>query len=100
MLRLRDRHAVSRNDHHRIGRAENGGGLFGRSAAHVARLVRAAAAACTCPNAPNNTLVNERFMAFDMITERMKPEEPSSAPAMISSLLSSTKPMAAAERPA
>jgi hypothetical protein len=45
-------------------------------------------------------LVNERFMAFDMITERMKPEDPSSAPATISSLLSSTNPMAAAERPA
>ena len=39
-----------------------------------------AAAACTWPNAPNSTLVNERFIAFDMMTDRMKPEEPSSAP--------------------
>ena len=33
-------------------------------------------------------------MALDIFTERMKPEAPSSAPEMISSLLSSTKPMA------
>ena len=39
-------------------------------------------------------------MALDMFTESMKPEAPSSAPAMIKSLLSSTKPIAAAERPA
>ena len=39
-------------------------------------------------------------MALDMMTERMKPEEPSSAPAIIRSLLSRTNPMAAAERPA
>ena len=32
-----------------------------------------AAAACTWPNAPNSTLVNERFIAFDMLTDRMKP---------------------------
>jgi hypothetical protein len=44
--------------------------------------------------------VNERFIAFDMLTERMKPEAPSSAPATISSLLFSTKPIAAAESPA
>ena len=39
-------------------------------------------------------------MAFDMFTERMRPDAPSKAPAMIRSLLSSTKPMAAAESPA
>ena len=60
----------------------------------------AAAETCTWPNAPNSTLLNDRFMAFDMITDRMNPEEPSSAPATMSSLLSMTKPMAAAERPA
>ena len=59
-----------------------------------------AAAACSCPNAPNRTFVNDRFIAFDMFTERMKPEAPSSAPATISSLLSSTNPIAAAESPA
>ena len=59
-----------------------------------------AAAACSWPNAPNRTFVNDRFIAFDMFTDRMKPEAPSSAPATISSLLSSTKPIAAAERPA
>ena len=44
--------------------------------------------------------MNERFIAFDMFTERMKPDAPSSAPAMISSLLLSTNPIAAAESPA
>ena len=44
--------------------------------------------------------MNDRFIAFDMFTDRMKPEAPSSAPAMISSLLLSTNPIAAAERPA
>src|SRR5208283_4224418 len=58
----------------------------------------AAAVTCSCPNAPKSTLVNERFMAFDMLTDRMKPDAPSSAPATISSLLLSTKPIAAADR--
>ena len=44
--------------------------------------------------------MNDRFIAFDMLIERIKPEAPSSAPATIKSLLSSTKPIAAAERPA
>ncbi len=59
-----------------------------------------AAAFCTVPNAPNSTLVNDRFMARHMMIERIRPLEPSSAPAVTSSLLSSTKPMATAERPA
>ena len=63
-------------------------------------LVGAGAETCSWPKAPNSTLVNERFMAFDMLTERMKPDAPSSAPAMISSLLLRTNPMAAAESPA
>ena len=60
----------------------------------------AAAAACTWPNAPKSTFVNERFIARHMMIERIRPDEPSSAPAMISSLFSSTKPIATAERPA
>ena len=56
--------------------------------------------ACTWPNAPNSTLVNERFIARHMMIDRIKPLEPSSAPAVISSLLSSTKPIATADRPA
>ncbi len=43
--------------------------------------------------------MNDRFIAFDMFTDRIKPDAPSSAPATISSLLSSTKPIAAADRP-
>ncbi len=55
---------------------------------------------CTVPNAPNNTLVNDRFIARHMMIDRIKPLEPSSAPAVTSSLLLSTKPMATAESPA
>ncbi len=39
-------------------------------------------------------------MARHMMIDRIRPEEPSSAPATMSSLLSSTKPMATADRPA
>src|ERR1017187_10727947 len=53
-----------------------------------------------CPNAPNKTLVNDRFIALHMMMERIRPLEPSSAPAMMSSLLSSANPMAQGERPA
>ncbi len=38
----------------------------------------------TCPNAPNRTLVKERFMALHMMMERIRPDEPSSAPAITS----------------
>ncbi len=74
------------------------------SSAVALRAVRssaaAAAAGCTWPKAPNSTLVNERFIALHMMIDRMKPDEPSSAPAIISSLLLSTKPMATADMPA
>src|ERR1039457_3435317 len=50
-----------------------------------------------CPNAPNSTLVKERFIALHMMMERIRPLDPSSAPAMMSSLLSSANPMAQAE---
>ena len=55
---------------------------------------------CTVPNAPNSTFVNERFMARHMMIDRISPLEPSRAPAVTSSRLSSTKPIATAERPA
>ena len=55
---------------------------------------------CTVPNAPNNTLANDRFIARHMMIERIRPLDPSSAPAVTSSLLPSTKPIATAERPA
>ena len=60
----------------------------------------AAADACTCPNAPNKTFVKDRFIAFDMITERMNPDDPSSAPAIIRSFEFSTNLIAAADSPA
>ena len=52
------------------------------------------------PNAPKSTFEKERFMARHMMTERINPEEPSSAPATISSLLSRANPMALADKPA
>ena len=39
------------------------------------------------PNAPKSTFANERFIALLIIMERMKPDVPSSAPAMMSTLL-------------
>ena len=39
-------------------------------------------------------------MALHMMIDRIKPDEPSNAPAVTSSLLSSTKPIATADRPA
>ena len=59
-----------------------------------------AAAVCSCPKAPNSTLVNDRFIARHMMMARMNPDDPSSAPATISSLLFSTNPMALADNPA
>ena len=60
----------------------------------------AAAVAWTWPNAPKSTLVKLRFMALHMMIERIRPDEPSSAPAVIRSLLSITKPIATADSPA
>src|SRR5215472_13968543 len=60
----------------------------------------AESAAITAPKPPNSTLVIERFMALHIKMERIKPENPSSVPAMISTLLERTKPVAAEDRPA
>src|SRR5580765_4459817 len=59
-----------------------------------------AAEVCSCANAPDKKLEKERFIAFDMLTERMKKEAPSRAAAMMRSFLFRTKPMAAAKSPA
>src|SRR2546427_2270192 len=64
------------------------------------RAVACAALVCSCPNAPNRMLLNDRFMARDMMIERINQEEPSSAPAIMRRLLSSTNPMALADSPA
>ncbi len=48
---------------------------------------------------PNRTLASDRFMALHMMLVRISPEAPTSEPAMISTLLSITKPVAAAARP-
>jgi hypothetical protein len=45
-------------------------------------------------------LAKDRFIALHMMIARMSPLDPSSAPAVMSSLLSSAKPIATAESPA
>ena len=100
VLRLRDRHPVAGNDDDLARRCSS------RSAAScgVPLLTAFASAAlppaCTCPNAPKSTLVNDRFIARHMITDRIRPDDPSSAPAVMSTLFSSTKPIATADSPA
>ena len=74
VLRLRDGHAVAGDDDDLAGGGENAGGFFGRGAATGRASSRLpAAAVCDWPNPPKSTLVKERFIAFDMMTERMKP---------------------------
>ncbi len=45
------------------------------------------------------TEMNERFMPAHMMQDRMAPEEPTSAPVMISAVLPSVTPMPAAAQP-
>ena len=74
----------------------------GAAERHLAELARSppAGGSSTAPKAPKSTFRNERFIARHMMIARIRPEAPSSAPATISSLLSSTRPSAAADRPA
>jgi hypothetical protein len=51
------------------------------------------------PNAPNTTFASERFIALPIICVSSAPDAPTSVPAMISRLLCSVKPVAAAARP-
>ena len=44
--------------------------------------------------------MNERFIALHITIDRIRPDAPSSAPAVMSSLFSMTKPIATAARPA
>jgi hypothetical protein len=52
------------------------------------------------PKAPKSTFVIERFIARHIRIERIRPENPSSVPAMIRTLLERAKPVAAEARPA
>ncbi len=102
VLRLRDGHAVSGNDDHFVGGGKNRRGFFRAWRFFTGALFFRARGARPAlgQSAPKSTLVKERFMALHMMTERMKPEAPSSAPATTSTLLLSTKPRSAAEKPA
>ena len=64
----------------------------------AALLAPPVAAACA-PKAPNSTLVSDRFIALHMIWLRMMPDDPTSAPAMISTSLLITKPVMPAAMP-
>src|ERR1700722_323319 len=51
------------------------------------------------PKPPRMTEMNERFMPRHMMYDRIAPDEPTSAPVMISAELPSVKPMPAAAQP-
>src|SRR5690606_26164471 len=55
--------------------------------------------AVTEPNPPAMTDRNDRFIALHITRDRYAPEEPTSAPVMMSRLLLSRKPAAAAAQP-
>ena len=59
----------------------------------------AAALSLTCPNAPKSTFPIERFIARPIIIVSNVPEAPTSIPATIRTLFSSSNPVAAAARP-
>src|SRR5256885_14492044 len=57
------------------------------------------AAAISPPKPPRITEMNERFIPLHMMYDRMAPDEPTSAPVMISAVLPRVKPMPAAAHP-
>jgi hypothetical protein len=61
--------------------------------------LRVLAAPPAAPKAPNSTFASERFIARHMIWLRMRPDEPTSAPAMMRTWLLMTKPVIAAAMP-
>ena len=102
VLRLRDRHAVAGHDDDLIGvRGTARDVVGGNWSARLSGGRRAAAAVLVwiAPKAPKSTLVIERFIALPISSVSSVPEAPTSAPEMISTLFSSTKPVAAAARP-
>jgi len=57
------------------------------------------AAPLVAPNAPKSTLASDRFIALHMIWLRIMPDEPTSAPLMISPVFPITKPVMDAAMP-
>src|SRR5262249_61505598 len=57
------------------------------------------APAVSPPKPPRMTEIKERFMPLHMMYDRIAPEEPTSAPVMISAEFPSVKPMPAAAQP-
>ena len=69
VLRARHRQAVAGHDDHRLGVAEDEGGVVGAAALdrRAARPLPAAAGAASPPKPPRITLKNERFIALHMM---------------------------------
>ncbi len=68
--------------------------IFPAGAAPAAGLAPASA-----PNPPKTTFQIERFIAWHMMNERIAPDDPTSAPVMISRSFDSMKPAADAAHP-
>ena len=100
VLRVRDRHAVARHDDDEARHLERLRGALDRFFLVVPFFAAGGGPACTWPKPPNSTFVNERFIARHMMIDRIRPLAPSSAPATTSRRLSSTKPIATADKPA
>jgi len=94
VLGLRDGEAIARHHHHLLGIGDAQPRVFGgdRAISPPAPETPPASATAADPKAPKKTFENERFIALLMMSERMKPERPSSAPTMIRMLLSMAKP--------
>ena len=103
VLGLGHGHAVAGNHDHVAGIGQLHGRVFDRNAADrfaLHRLAGRRGRGRPPPKAPNSTLANERFMAWLIRIDRIKPLAPSSAPAMISTLFCKAKPVADEARPA
>ena len=99
VLRLRHRHAVAGDDDDAVGVLEQVGGVL-RRAALDASSPRRPPPRLHLPERAEEHVGERPVHRRHMMTERIRPDDPSSAPAMMSSLFSSTKPIATADRPA
>ena len=101
MLGLRDRHAVARDDDHPLPYAELHRGILRRDTTHgqVRGLGRPSSDGIRAEGAEEH-IAEARFIALDIMIDSRKPDAPSSAPAMISTLFPIAKPVAAAASPA
>ena len=86
VLGLGHGHAVAGDDDHGPGGVHDLGRVFGRGALGRPLLDGRRWRPAPGRMPPNSTLANERFIALHMMIERIRPDEPSKAPAAISRL--------------